>query len=96
VGYDQGKPANLYGGTVAGPIWASFIHDASAKLREQDFNQPAQVELLNICLDTGLVATEYCPRQSNMAFMKNNMPKDICYLHQPNMEWTNRSWWQWD
>jgi 1A family penicillin-binding protein len=89
VGYDQGKAANLYGGSAAGPIWASFIHDASAKLSEQDFSQPGQVDLLNICLDTGLVATEYCPRQNKMAFMRDNEPQDICYLHQPNMEWTN-------
>ncbi|HZK87266.1 MAG TPA: PBP1A family penicillin-binding protein, partial [Syntrophomonas sp.] len=109
VGYDQGKAANLYGGAAAGPIWASFIHDASAKLSEQDFNQPGQVDLLNICLDTGLVATEYCPRQSKMAFMKDNEPQDICYLHLPNMQWItngntfdqnslpNRAWWRlWD
>jgi 1A family penicillin-binding protein len=94
VGYDQGKPANLYGGTVAGPIWANFIHDASSKLPEESFNKPAQVKLLNICLDTGWVATEYCPRQSNMAFNKDKEPEDICYLHQPNMEWTNSSWWR--
>ncbi len=106
VGYDQGKAANLFGGAAAGPIWASFIHDASAKLPEQDFKQPAQVDLLNICLDTGLIATEYCPRPSNMAFMRDNEPQDICYLHQPNMDWTNseglfdrnilpnRSWWR--
>lgn len=89
VGYDKGKAANLYGGSAAGPIWASFIHDASAKLAAQDFRQPEQVDTLSICLDTGFVATEYCPRQSNMAFMRNTEPEDICYLHQPNMEWTN-------
>jgi len=109
VGYDQGKAANLYGGSAAGPIWASFIHDASAKLPEKDFNQPPQIDVMNICLDTGLTATEYCPRQSRMAFLKDNEPQEICYLHQPNMEWftdgsplengkkTKRQWWQlWD
>jgi len=109
VGYDQGKAANLYGGSAAGPIWASFIHDASAKLPEKDFNQPPQIDVMNICLDTGLTATEYCPRQSRMAFLKDNEPQEICYLHQPNMEWftddnslrsgdkPKRQWWQlWD
>jgi 1A family penicillin-binding protein len=86
VGYDQGKAANLYGGTAAGPIWASFIHDASAKLPEKDFVKPANVDLLNICLDSGLVATEYCPRQSQMAFTQDNEPNEICYLHQPNLD----------
>jgi len=109
VGYDQGKAANLYGGVIAGPIWASFIHDASAKLPEVDFNQPAQVDLINICLDTGLVAAESCPRQSKMAFLKDNEPEEICSLHQPDTEWLNseslwdsqstsrREWWRlWD
>ncbi len=104
VGYDQGKAANLYGGSAAGPIWASFIHDASAKLPEKDFEQPGGVDLMNICLDTGLIATEFCPRQSTMAFLKDNEPEDICYLHQPNMDWSSsdadgavdsgHKWWQ--
>jgi len=106
VGYDQGKAANLFGGSAAGPIWASFIHDASAKLTEKDFQQPGGVDVINICLDTGLIATESCPRQSRMAFLKNNEPEEICYLHQPNMDWSNgdfngdgavdsgRKWWQ--
>jgi membrane carboxypeptidase/penicillin-binding protein len=106
VGYDQGKAANLYGGAIAGPIWASFMHDASAKLQEKDFEKPAQVDLINICLDTGLVATEYCPRPKMMAFIKGSEPQEICYLHQPNMQWSTnedsgknskRKWWQlWD
>ena len=107
VGYDQGKAANLFGGSAAGPIWADFIRNASSKLPENDFKQPAGVELMNICLDSGLVATEYCPRQSKMAFMRNNEPPDICYLHSPIMDWiTNllpaeekpgRKWWKlWD
>jgi penicillin-binding protein, 1A family len=105
VGYDQGKAANLYGGSAAGPIWASFIHDASAKLPEKDFDQPGGVDLINICLDTGLIATDSCPRKSTMAFYKNNEPQDICYLHQPNMDWSTDTtasgavdsgsrWWQ--
>lgn len=106
VGYDQGKAANLYGGSAAGPIWASFIHDASAKLPEEDFDQPGGVDLINICLDTGLIATDACPRKSTMAFYKNNEPQDICYLHQPNTDWNNtdttdngavdsgHKWWQ--
>jgi len=109
VGYDQGKAANLFGGAAAGPIWASFIHDASAKLTEKDFEQPEGMDLINICLDTGLIATEFCPRKSRMAFMRDNEPQDICYIHQPNMDWStgdvpgdsgtnqNRRWWQlWD
>lgn len=106
VGYDQGKAANLFGGSAAGPIWASFIRNASVKLPEKDFERPNGIDLMNICLDSGLTATENCPRQSTMAFLKDNQPQDICYLHQSDMAWSigqtesenttgqNRSWWR--
>lgn len=105
VGYDQGKAANLLGGSAAGPIWASFIRDASLRLPEIDFPQPSRVDLKSICLDTGLVATETCPRQKQMAFMKSNQPHEICSLHSPVMNWitdllpedkedTLQEWWK--
>jgi membrane carboxypeptidase/penicillin-binding protein len=102
VGYDQGKAANLFGGSAAGPIWAKFIHDASAKLPAKDFEKPVDVDLITICLDTGLTATENCPRQSLTAFVQDNEPKEICYLHASVSDWINdqvqdnlnRPWWQ--
>ena len=110
VGYDQGKAANLFGGSAAGPIWASFIRNASANLPPNDFVRPNGVDLINVCLDTGLVAVEACPRKNTMAFTRNNQPNEICYLHQPITHWfdelfpprgdeprSDRPWWQiWD
>lgn len=110
VGYDQGKAANLFGGSAAGPIWASFIRNASVNLPPNDFVRPNGIDLINICLDTGLVAAESCPRKSTMAFTKTNEPNEVCYLHQPVSNWLNdmfphlgdekepgRPWWKiWD
>lgn len=110
VGYDQGKAANLFGGSAAGPIWASFIRNASANLPPNDFVRPNGVDLINVCLDTGLVAVEACPRKNTMAFTRTNQPNEICYLHQPITHWfdelfpprqdeprSDRPWWQiWD
>ncbi|MEN6462976.1 MAG: PBP1A family penicillin-binding protein [Syntrophomonas sp.] len=83
VGYDNHKPAGLTGGAAAGPIWANFIRDASAKLPERDFTKPNDVVIMNICLDSGQVASELCPRQIDMAFVAGTEPEDI---HTGNIE----------
>lgn len=92
VGYDKGESTNLVGSVVAGPIWAKFFQDASIKLNDNDFVKPANVEVMNICLDSGLIATESCPRISNMAFIKGSEPTDICYYHFPIHKWLYDSW----
>lgn len=100
VGYDRDKNVNLPGGTVAGPIWAKFIASAANQTGPADFIKPRNISVMNICLDSGQIATEACPRVSNMAFIKNTEPSDICYLHSPNLDWElpderdNDNWWE--
>ncbi|MEN6349829.1 MAG: PBP1A family penicillin-binding protein [Syntrophomonas sp.] len=98
VGYDKDKNANLTGSAAAGPIWANFIKGASQRLPESDFVKPDNVTLLNICLDTGLVASESCPRQSQMAFKEGTEPEEICYWHSEDGEWLwgedNTEWYR--
>lgn len=81
VGYDNPKATDLYGGTVAGPIWANFLHSASQKLPDVNFEKPYDINLINICLDSGQIATENCPRTSIMAFVAGTEPADICSYH---------------
>jgi hypothetical protein len=83
IAYDARKPVNLTGSAAAGPIWANFIRDASAKLPEKDFTKPNDVVVMNICLDSGQVASELCPRQIDMAFVAGTEPEDI---HTGNIE----------
>lgn len=91
VGYDSRKPANLYGGTGAGPIWAGFIRDASVKLADQDFIKPRDIKVVNICLDSGQIASEACPRTSDMAFKTGTEPQEVCYIHSDNITgWLTR------
>lgn len=87
VGYDADRAANLTGGAAAGPIWANFMRQATASMPYQDFTRPFNVELINICLDTGLIAAEGCERTSRMAFRKGSEPKNICYEHKNSGEW---------
>ncbi|MDD3269621.1 MAG: PBP1A family penicillin-binding protein [Syntrophomonadaceae bacterium] len=81
VGYDQNQNVNLTGSVACGPIWANFMHDASIKLAEGDFVKPDNVIKLNICLDSGKVASESCPRQIEMAFIEGTQPEEICPEH---------------
>lgn len=94
VGYDKNQNVNLTGSVAAGPIWANFMHDASVKLAEDDFVKPDNVRELNICLDSGQVASESCPRQIGMAFIEGTQPDEICPLHSPQADGTevDESW----
>jgi len=104
VGYDRNQVVNLTGSVAAGPIWADFIKGASASLPRQDFHVPSNVNKLPVCLDTGFIATEYCPRSITMAFEKGSEPRDLCPQHLPEEYWENeenwrddnsaRPWWQ--
>ena len=96
VGYDQNQAVNLPGSVAAGPIWADFIKGASAKLAEKDFAQPYNVNKLPICLDTGFIATESCPRSIEMAFEKGNEPQSLCPWHTPAQDWKDEGKWSSD
>jgi len=97
VGFDQGRNVNLVGGVAAGPIWANFIREACQKLPDIDFDKPEAVKLINICLDTGLIASESCPRSIQMAFIEGTEPQEICYYHILDMDWVVEDddipWW---
>ncbi len=87
VGYDKGRNVNLVGSVAAGPIWANFLREASAPLLSRDFTKPDDIQTKNICLDSGLVATESCPRSMAMAFQDDTQPQEICYLHSSFLNW---------
>ncbi|HWP97038.1 MAG TPA: PBP1A family penicillin-binding protein [Syntrophomonadaceae bacterium] len=81
VGYDKDRNVNLTGSTAAGPIWQGFMKNAPGQTSSGDFIKPDDIVLENICLDSGEVATESCPRTATMAFRSGTQPIDPCYLH---------------
>jgi len=82
IGYDDNRQVNQSGGVVAGPIWANFMKTAAAAHQPSDFPRPQGIKRLNICMDSGLVAVEACPRPISMAFISGTEPGIICYWHQ--------------
>jgi 1A family penicillin-binding protein len=87
VGYDRDKNVNSSGGVVAGPIWANFIASAARKYGAADFEKPDQIQVINICLESGQVASQSCPHTSTMAFLPNTEPAGICYYHASGLDW---------
>lgn len=92
VGYDsQLKSVGIPGGRIAGPIWAHFMAQSLADYPDEDFEKPPGVTSVLFCMDTGQLATEYCPRTIEGTFISGSEPQEFCYLHQPRMLW--QDWW---
>jgi membrane peptidoglycan carboxypeptidase len=92
VGYPTGmKPMNnvhgikVTGGTFPAQIWAAFMKAALSSVPKQDFTKPGGLTTAQICLDTGGIATPFCPRKGSGLFLDGKLPK-VCPLHgQPSV-----------
>ena len=71
------------GGVVAGPIWKTFMKLALRGVPEEDFHCPSTVEKVEICTESGLLATSYCKARILQAFLQGTEPDITCNLHQP-------------
>ncbi|MDO8916177.1 MAG: PBP1A family penicillin-binding protein [Coriobacteriia bacterium] len=87
VGYPtEMKPMNnvhgikVTGGTFPAQIWAAFMKAALAPLPKEDFKKPAGLATAQICLDSGGLATAFCPKKGSGLFLAKQLPKE-CPLH---------------
>ena len=82
VGFDQ--PRRIFrgatGGKVAAPIWGRLMKRISGSNRST-FPIPPGVISKEICVQTGLLATERCPTKKEMFFIAGSEPTDSCRLH---------------
>jgi penicillin-binding protein 1A len=71
------------GAIAALPFWAEFINrvDEKLNLSQAPFKQPADVIRLQVCEDTGNLATNYCPRIKEEVFNIKYHPTNMCELH---------------
>jgi penicillin-binding protein 1A len=83
VGYDDNQ--RIYrgatGGDVGAPIWGEFMKAVLDTAPYRDFTVPAGVTYRKTCSKTGLLATVYCPKAREDAFVKGTEPADSCNLH---------------
>lgn len=69
------------GGSYPAQIWAKFMKSALAKAPELEFKKPAKgLENAQVCADTGLLATEWCPTKLPGLFLAGHLPEK-CTLH---------------
>jgi len=87
IGYDerQSLGKKQTGGEAAAPIWAEFMKAAMEGKPAEDFQPPKGREndfvQKKICLDSGLLATTFCPRTRVEVFKKETAPTRLCNLH---------------
>jgi penicillin-binding protein 1A len=87
VGYDerQSLGKKQTGGEAAAPIWAEFMKAATEGKPVKDFPTPQNFDTefvkKKICLDSGLLASVYCPHTQDEIFKKETAPTKICNLH---------------
>ncbi|HVZ81723.1 MAG TPA: PBP1A family penicillin-binding protein [bacterium] len=87
VGYDERQSLGhrQTGGEAAAPIWAEFMKVAMEGKPVEDFQPPKGTEAdfvhKKICLDSGLLASAFCPRTRDEIFRKETAPTRLCNLH---------------
>ena len=81
VGFDDNQPVGLSGAKAALPIWTQFMKAALAGRASVPFTVPEGIAFMNIDADTGKIATPYCPKVINEAFIAGTEPNQVCDLH---------------
>lgn len=84
IGYDKGQISlghGQAGGVVAAPIWTDFMQRALSPYPTSSFPVPEGVVFKTIDPETGLLATNACPRRRSEVFISNTEPTEYCYLH---------------
>ncbi|MDP9054634.1 MAG: PBP1A family penicillin-binding protein [Acidobacteriota bacterium] len=83
VGYDDYRELKLEGAKSALPIWTEFMKRAShvgAYRNAKEFPMPQGIESAKICLDSGKLAGDQCPRTRNEYFIAGSEP-GTCDMH---------------
>jgi penicillin-binding protein 1B len=84
VGFDDNRDLNLEGARSALPIWTEFMKRAQ-KLRAYDnpqpFRAPGGIINVQVCNESGQLATPYCPERHTDVFIENTQPGAECQIH---------------
>ena len=71
------------GSHAALPFWADFMKTVydTLNLPEQDFKQPPEVISLQVCEESGKLATNFCPNVITEVFNIKFHPTEQCDIH---------------
>ena len=81
VGFDDNQPLGLGGSQAALPIWTTFMRRGLAGRADRSFTVPDGVVFAAIDPTTGLLASPFCPKTVNEAFLEGTEPIDFCREH---------------
>lgn len=83
VGFDEKTSLgrNQDGAKNGVPIWTEFMIAAHDSLPVEDFVEPEGLVHLDVCLESGELATERCLEVRNEIFTSDNAPSEECHLH---------------
>ncbi len=63
------------------PVWTEFMIAAHDSLPVEDFEEPDGIVHLDVCLESGEIATDRCIRVRNEVFTVDSQPTTMCRLH---------------
>ena len=71
------------GAIAALPLWADFMKSVydTLKLPDETFKQPPDVIRLQVCEESGKLATNFCPKILDEVFNVKYHPTETCDLH---------------
>ncbi len=69
------------GARNAVPIWTDFMMAAHDSLPIADFEEPEGIVHLDVCVESGELATDRCPTVRADVFTVTNQPTAACHLH---------------
>ena len=74
------------GGSLPAKIWAAYMKEALSGSPVTDFSQPASADryvTVDVCSESHLLPTEYCPTVVPMLFRAGQEPAALCAIHKP-------------
>jgi len=63
------------------PVWTEFMISAHDSLPIMDFEEPEGIVHLDVCLESGEIATDRCLDVRSEVFIEGNQPTTTCRIH---------------
>jgi len=95
IGDDHEKSLQETGGSLAAPLWAEFVKEATKDLPPRDFNRPFNLVERTLCPETKLLQSENCTAEGiGELFITGTSPEiECCEEDCPHCE--TPPWWHW-
>jgi penicillin-binding protein 1A len=83
IGFDDKTSLgrNQEGSKNAVPIWTEFMIKAHDSLPVLDFEEPEGIVHVDVCMESGEIATDRCMKVQSEVFTTENQPTTTCRIH---------------